>query len=334
MTDSPSLASYPEIAPIPAGTHRPFWSVMIPTYNCAGYLVHTLRSVLEQAPSADEMEIEVVDDGSQRDDPAEVVRQVGGGRVRFFRQPENVGAQANFTSCVRRAHGQWIHVLHGDDMVRPGFYAALRRGAEQEPDAQAAFCGVITIDGANDWIERCEPEQEHAGVISDLVDRLAVFNHIMFPSIVVRRSAYEQLGGFHRELFHAADWDMWKRIAVYFPVWYDPEPLALYRVHQLSDTSRLMQTGANIQDARHAIAIAEQYLPSDRAARLSRQARLHHALYAIEVAQERRRAGDWAAARAQVRAGLSCSYAWPVWSAIMGLLWPGQSSTRNNEPLQ
>jgi glycosyltransferase involved in cell wall biosynthesis len=293
---------------------------MIPTYNCAGYLPHTLRSVLAQAPPPDQMQIEVVDDRSTKDDPGGVVRRIAGDRVSFFRQPGNLGPQANFTSCIQRARGQWVHILHGDDMVRPGFYAALRRGIERAPLAHAAFCRVTTIDASNAPIELSPLERPEAGIVTDLLDRLAVFNAIMFPCIVVRRRAYEALGGFHPELFHSADWDMWKRVAAHFPVWYEPEALALYRIHQQSDTSRLMRTGANIRDARHAIAIARSYLPAERAARLTREARLHHALYAIEVALERRRAADWPAMMAQVRAGLSCSSAWPVWRALFSLV--------------
>jgi GT2 family glycosyltransferase len=320
MPHSPDIAgSYPEIAPVPAGTPRPFWSVMIPTYHCASLLSHTLRSVLDQAPPGEEMQIEVVDDASSRDDPAEVVRACGAERVSFFKQPVNVGPQANFTTCVRRARGHWVHVLHGDDMVRPGFYAALRSAVERDADIHAAFCRVITIDERNGWLELSEPEQETAGVVPDLIGRLAVYNSIMFPCMAVRRSAYEELGGFHPDLFHAADWDMWKRIAARFRVWYEPEPLALYRIHAKSDTSRLMRTGANITDARRAIALAEDYLPPSRADALSRRARLYHALYAIEVARECAGRGDWASARAQVREGLKCSLSPRVLGATLAL---------------
>ena len=217
-------ASYPAVEPVWPGVDRPFWSVMIPTYHCANYLRQTLRSVLEQAPPVDEMQIEVVDDHSIVDDPQRVVNEVGCGRVGFFRQPENVGPQANFTTCARRARGQWVHILHGDDAVRPGFYAALRTGIERVSPVHAAFCRVITINEEDLWLELSELESQTAGVIPDLVQRLAVFNHIMFPSIVLRRLAYEQLGGFHPALFHSADWDMWKRVAARYPVWYDPQP--------------------------------------------------------------------------------------------------------------
>ena len=94
------------VPPVPAGTARPRWSVMIPTYHCADYLAHTLRSVLRQDPGPDAMQIEVVDDRSERDDPERVVRDVGGGRVSFFRQPQNVGHVRNFNTCLQRSRGR------------------------------------------------------------------------------------------------------------------------------------------------------------------------------------------------------------------------------------
>ena len=100
---------------------------MIPTYNCAKYLVKTLESVLEQDPGPEQMQIEVVDDVSTKDDPEAVVRELGKGRVQFHRQEKNVGPTPNFNTCLKRSRGYWVHILHGDDFVLPGFYAKLSR---------------------------------------------------------------------------------------------------------------------------------------------------------------------------------------------------------------
>lgn len=133
----------PQITPVPAGDIRPFWSVMIPNYNSDRYLAQTLKSVLEQDPGAEEMEIEVVDDCSNKDDPAAVVKEIGKGRISFFRQPDNVGATANFNTCIQRAKGQWVHILHSDDTVLPGFYNRLRSALEPELTIGAAFCSTL-----------------------------------------------------------------------------------------------------------------------------------------------------------------------------------------------
>ena len=51
------------VVPLSPDEPRPLWSVMIPTYHCADYLAHTLRSVLRQDPGPDAMQIEVVSSG-------------------------------------------------------------------------------------------------------------------------------------------------------------------------------------------------------------------------------------------------------------------------------
>src|SRR5450432_1899209 len=95
--------SPPVIKPVGDSIKRPLWSVMIPTYNCSEYLVETLQAVLAQAPSADMMQIEVVDDCSTDTDVEALVKKIGKGRVGFFRQTENVGSLRNFETCLNRS---------------------------------------------------------------------------------------------------------------------------------------------------------------------------------------------------------------------------------------
>ena len=112
----------PEIKPVADHIKRPLWSVMIPTYNCSQYLIENILSVLEQDPGEEFMQIEVVDDDSTDADVESLVRKHGKGRVGYFRQTRNVGSLRNFETCLNRATGQFIHLLHGDDKVLPGFY--------------------------------------------------------------------------------------------------------------------------------------------------------------------------------------------------------------------
>src|SRR5260370_192200 len=101
----------PPIEPVAGGLPRPLWSVMIPAYNCADYLRHTLRGVLDQDPGPDRMQIQVVDDCSTKDDPAAVVREMGGGRIRYFRQPKNIRAIESVHTCGRPARRPPGHIL-------------------------------------------------------------------------------------------------------------------------------------------------------------------------------------------------------------------------------
>ena len=119
---------------------------MIPTYNCGRYLEATLRSVLAQDPGPEAMQIEVVDDHSTADDPEEVVARLGGGRVAFHRQPENVGVVGNLNTCLQRSRGELVHLLHGDDYVLEGFYRTLDNDLREHPEAGAAYCRHVYVD--------------------------------------------------------------------------------------------------------------------------------------------------------------------------------------------
>ena len=281
---------------------------MIPTYHCAAYLAEALRSVLGQDPGPSAMQIEVVDDCSVRDDPEAVTRAVGGSRVSFFRQPRNVGHVGNFQTCLERSRGMLVHLLHGDDAVRPGFYAALGAAFDTVYDLGAAFCRFIAMDAAGNWRVIAPLLADRRGVLSGWLETIATGQRLQPPSIVVKREVYERLGGFDDRIeSYGEDWEMWTRIAAHYPVWYDPEPLALYRVHGSSLTSDAAQTGQNMRDLERAIAINRELLPPGKAEALSRIAARESALAAIRRSHRALDAGEVRVPLVQVREAMRLS---------------------------
>ncbi|MBE9163316.1 glycosyltransferase [Tychonema sp. LEGE 06208] len=318
-----------QISPVASNIHRPFWSVMIPTYNRVKYLEQALKSVLQQAPNAEEMQIEVVNDCSNQsiqDEMEAIVNAVGGGRVNFYRHPEqDIGQTAIFNLCIQRSRGEWVHILHDDDVVLPGFYSRLREGIEKEPSVGAAFCRHIYTDEAGNqrwvsWLERETP-----GVLTDWLEQIIVMCRLQASPIAVKRSVYESLGGFCPQAGAASDWEMWKRVAVHYPIWYEPEPLAWYRQHTSSDNTRLLKSGGLIADVRRSIDISQSYLPRAIADKLSNQAREHYAFYALETAKKLLTDGESEAAIAQIREGLKCSQSAQLKEALVSLLLLGES---------
>jgi glycosyltransferase involved in cell wall biosynthesis len=298
---TPSLPFCAPLAPLPEdGAPRPRWSVMIPTYRCARYLGDALRGVLAQDPGREIMQIAVVDDASD-DDPDAVVRAVAGDRVTFFRQPSNRGHIANFQTCLERARGEVVHLLHGDDQVRPGFYEALGRGFESTPGLGAAFCRAVYLGPDGRETGMTAVERPEAGLLPDAAERLASEQRIMTPAIVVRRTVYEALGGFDRRLACAEDWEMWARIAAHYPIWYEPRALAVYRMHGASNTGRHVASAADAAYNRIAIGIIAGHLPPERAPEIARRARQTYAASALEVARDLLAQGNGVGYAAQVR---------------------------------
>jgi GT2 family glycosyltransferase len=202
---------------------------MIPTVG-REYLAETLASVLAQEPGPRDMQIEVVDNGAPSVETEAVVRRLGGGRIGYFRQPRPVSMADNWTTCVERARGRWVHILHDDDVVRGGFYAAQREAVAQWPAVVMTFCQVISIGEAR------EPEivgtpYPGPALVTDLPQQLAKRNFICASSVVASRGVYETVGGFDRSLVYTPDWEMWSRVAAVGPAGYLGGPYLLYRDH-------------------------------------------------------------------------------------------------------
>lgn len=296
--------------PVSETLNRPKWSVMIPVYNNAAFLRQTLLSVLEQALPEEEMQIMVLDDAST-DHPDQVVAEIGQGRVSFFQQPENVGHRRNFEEALARATGERIHLLHGDDYVLPGFYAAFDQLFETHPQLNAVYCRHDFVDEKNQHLFRADLLQETAGPVPDFFDRICEKQLVQTPSIVLRRSVYEKIGMFHPKLSWCEDWEMWARTGLHFDVGYIPETLACYRMHSNSNSGRYTTTAENIRDLKRAIQIITHYI-SDPVKRKQKQqiALATYARYAMGLARQMIRQGQPAGARNQLREALFMTSDW------------------------
>ncbi|MGI4022020.1 MAG: glycosyltransferase family 2 protein [Janthinobacterium lividum] len=275
----------PIILPVEDTAEQPLWSVMIPTYNCIAFLEDTLKSVLLQDPGEALMQIEVVDDFSADGDVFELVETIGKGRIKYYKQERNRGSLRNFETCLNRAKGKWIHLLHGDDRIEVGYYQEIESLFIAHPEAGAAFTNFSFIDGRSDKLDISTPIlSKKPEVIKDFLSKIAGRQLIQPPAIVVKRSVYEALGSFYA-VHYGEDWEMWTRIAAHYPVAYSPKSLAYYRVAYNSGISHgSFLTGQNIHDIIKVVDIIQEYIPINKRKKLKEEALVYYAIFCIKVA--------------------------------------------------
>lgn len=255
---------------------------MIPAYNCAAFLPDAIQSVLLQA-GEESMQIEVVDDCSTDADIEGLVKRVGKGRVSYFRQEKNLGSLRNFETCINRAKGKYIHLLHGDDKLRQGFYLQMSALLQKHPEAGAAFCSWNYIDDEDNILYRSQVEAGKPGLLKNWLITLAEHPRIQYAAMVVKREAYEKLGSFYG-VTYGEDWEMWARIARDYPVAYTPEILAEYREHSNSISSHSFLTGKNIRDISSVINIINSYLPKEKQKKYRKIAYKNYVYWAYKFA--------------------------------------------------
>ena len=136
---------------------------MIPTYNC-GYLEAALRSVLAQ----DRDRRRCRSRSSTTTRPPTIRRtwsRLGGGRVAFHRQPENVGVVGNLNTCLQRSRGELVHLLHGDDYVLEGLYRTLDNDLREHLEAGAAYCRHLYVDERGRRLDVAPLEPASSGIL-------------------------------------------------------------------------------------------------------------------------------------------------------------------------
>lgn len=300
--------TYPQpVLPVSTAETRPLWSVMIPVYNCSEYLPDVLEGVLKQDPGNDKMQIEVCDDASTDANVAQLVKQLGHGRVSYFRQTKNAGSLRNFETCLNRSRGHLIHLLHGDDKIRAGFYAKMERLFSTYSQMGAAFCRYVSIDQLTEkkWVS--DLEKPEAGVLENWLEHLAYKQCIQAPSIVVRRKVYEHLGSFYG-VHYGEDWEMWMRIAAHYDMGYLPDVLAEYRKHDNSISSQYILTGQNMRDIKQVMESSKKYFTADKWQAIHKKSRKYYAKYALYNAGKIWRIHKGrAAAKCQIREALGLS---------------------------
>ena len=283
---------FPAIPPVFDGETRPFWSVVVTVYNRTDYLLECLTSVLAQWPGEEEMEILVMDNASQTS-VFELVNEIGEGVVHYYRNPQNIGAVRNFNTGVVNSRGKWIHILNDDDCVLPGFYAQLQQSLEGCPDSiGAAFTGYENINEQGRVIFSPQLYGKQGGIPQDWLQRIGVFNPLNMCAVVIRREAHERLGGYLPELTYTPDWELYKRIAVFYDWWHEPEILAHYRQHSQNLTIENLLSGVESASIRQAILISQSYFPAEYCAEITAKARSRYFNICLANAKTSLKAGN------------------------------------------
>lgn len=255
---------------------RPEVSVVIPTRSRWPLLsTAALPSALEQQDV--ELELIVVDDGSQDETPARLAA-LDDPRVVVIRHDASRGVAVARNAGIHAAHGRWIAFLDDDDVWAPRKLRAQVDSAEAV-GAVFAYSAGGGLDASRRFLFAVPPPDP-----SSVTRALLRWNVIWCgcSNVLARADVVRELGGFDERLVQLADWDLWIRLALAGSAAATSEVLVGYVMH---DESMLLT------DRRDVLPEMDYLVAKHRDAARAHGAELDEALFMRWVARGHRRAG-------------------------------------------
>jgi len=129
-------------------------SIGLPVYNGERYLIETLESIIAQ--SFEDFEL-VISDNASTDRTPEICKDysLNDGRIRYYRNEENIGAAGNYNRVFALSSGTYFKWISHDDLSAPTFLENCVEVLDCEPDVVLCYPKTVLIDENGKEIRYC-----------------------------------------------------------------------------------------------------------------------------------------------------------------------------------
>lgn len=206
-------------------------SVIMPVYNGEDYLRQSVESILGQTYC--EFEFLICDDCSK--DKSFAVLEAyaeNDDRIKLYRNEKNMGVTRTLNKLIGLSAGQIIARMDADDISEPE-RLSLQLKHMKKTASGLVFSHAYYIDEKGSMI--CNMFTPKEKLALKLLDTK---NYLIHPTAMIKRSVFEEFGGYNETFRHGQDWELWKRVASRANISILELPLLRYRMNPNSITSR------------------------------------------------------------------------------------------------
>jgi glycosyltransferase involved in cell wall biosynthesis len=185
----------------------PIFSICIPTYNRAEFLVDTIQSALNQ--KYEHFELLVIDDGST-DNTSELISSIKDPRLRYIKK-FHTGAPDTRNRAINEANGDFIIWLGSDDILMPNTVLKYVNAINQYPEVDVFYGDLIIIDRVENSIRELKyPNFYNQNAL--LLNRFLFGCALPDGGSLIRRRLYQNFGGYNLDFRRAHDYEFWSRV--------------------------------------------------------------------------------------------------------------------------
>jgi glycosyltransferase involved in cell wall biosynthesis len=231
----------------------PVVSVIVPNYTHARFLPQRLESVLGQTFS--NFEVLFFDDASTDESRDVFARYSSDSRMRSWFNSTNSGSTfRQWNRASVEARGRYLWFAESDDYADPELLRVLVDRLERESSVGLAYCQSLEVDeegtlGRNftEYTADLDPARWNQDFTSRGTDEIARFMFVKntipnASAVLIRRSAWDRVGGADETMRLCGDWLLWVRILAESDLAFAAAPLNYFRHHSSSVRANRMRT--------------------------------------------------------------------------------------------
>lgn len=173
--------------------NKPRVSIGLPVYNGSNYVREAIGSILNQTYRDFEL---IICDNASTDNTQQICEEYAAkdARIRYYRNPKNVGANPNYNLAFHYAHGEYFKWAAHDDVLHPQFLEKCVAALDADPGVVLAHPKTILIDSEGKEIPDVNMLRGY------FVDSSGAVVHLRKPDPVNRKLHTENLAA----RFHSA----------------------------------------------------------------------------------------------------------------------------------
>lgn len=216
----------------------PVLTVVMTSYNYRDYLPEAIESVLDQ--SFEDFELIIVDDGSS-DGSQEIISEFADrdSRVHPVFNEMNRGISRTFNTAVQRARGEFCASISSDDRWKPDKLLVQMGILEKFPEAVVWSEGeIINAKGEITGMSFTGLQQAGGRRKSGYIFKELMKSHYIFGSSRIAKTTSLQRYKRNERLSYLNDYLQNIELALHYPFYFTPQPLAEYRIHGLNTAIR------------------------------------------------------------------------------------------------
>lgn len=199
-------------------------TVLLPVYNAGRPLALAIESILRQEDK--EFEFLIIDDGST-DGSVRAIQKYAAHdpRVRPIYHAENRGLASTLNEGLELANSNLVVRMDQDDEALPHRIGTQVRFMRENPDVAVAGSYVYHMGSKPAFDRLVKLPVDH----DEIVNALRSANCMYHPSVILRREAVLESGGYRSAFQNAEDYDLWLRVVRKHRIANIPQPLLRYR---------------------------------------------------------------------------------------------------------